>query len=134
MEYDRERSTVPVGSILYGTLVTLVVFLILSIIFTVLTELGWTAGAKPYSDKLYLFIEYLAVIIGAIMAGRESSTKGWFAGLGVGAAGSVVFVVLNAFTGQPVVWGIFLVKTMLINIFIGIFSGVIGINLASSKK
>ncbi len=133
MEYEQERTMVPVGSILYGTLVTLGVNLILTLIFAVLTELGWEAVIKPYADNLYLFSGYLAVISGAVMAGRESYTKGWFAGLGVGLTSSVVFIVLNAFIGQPLVWGIFLVK-MLINGFIGTFGGIIGINLAGSRK
>lgn len=133
MEFDQEQSMVPVGSILFGTLVTLAVNLILTILFAVLTELGWAAGVKPYSNNLYLIMGYLAVIAGAIMAGRESFTKGWFAGLGVGFSSSVVFMIVNAFIGQPLVWGIFLVK-MLINGFIGVFGGIIGINLANSKK
>lgn len=133
MEYDQERTTVPVGSILYGTLATLAVNLILTIIFAVLTELGWTAAVKPYSDNLYLFMGYLAVITGAIMAGRESLVKGWLAGLGVGLSSSVIFLIFNAFMGQPLVWGIFSIK-MLVNGFIGVFGGIIGINLAGSKK
>jgi putative membrane protein (TIGR04086 family) len=133
MEYDQEQSMFPVGSILFGTLVTLAANLILTIIFAVLTELGWTAAVKSYSNNIYLFMGYLAVIAGAMMAGRESFTKGWLAGLGVGFTSSVVFMIFNAFIGQPLVWGIFLVK-MLINGFIGIFGGIIGINLAGSKK
>src|SRR5690242_4998113 len=104
MEYDQERSMVPVGSILFGTLVTLAVNLILTIILAVLTELGWTAAVKPYNNNIYLFMGYLAVIAGAIMSGRESSTKGWLAGLGVGFSSSVVFMIFNAFIGQPLVW------------------------------
>jgi putative membrane protein (TIGR04086 family) len=133
MEYDQERSTVPVGSILYGTLVALAVNLILTIIFAVLTGFGWTASIQPYSNHLYLSMGYLAVISGSIMAGRESQVKGWLVGIGVGLTSSVVLLIINAFIGQPLVWGIFLVK-MLIHGFIGIFGGIIGINLAGSKQ
>lgn len=133
MEFDQERSIAPLGSILYGTLTTLVVNLILTILFVVVTELGWLAIIKPFSNHLYLFIGYIAVIIGSIAAGRESVTRGWLTGLGVGITCSFIFLILNTFIGHPVAWGIFLAK-MLINIFIGIFGGIIGVNLAGNKK
>ena len=133
MEFEQERSTVPTGLILYGTLVTLVINLIFTILLAVLTELGWTALIKPYSNNLYLLVGYLAVIIGSIIAGRESLAKGWLTGLGVGITSSIVLVILTTLLGHQVIWQIFLPKTF-INIFIGIFGGIIGINLAGHKK
>jgi putative membrane protein (TIGR04086 family) len=133
MEFEQESPVVPIGPILYGCLVTLIVNLALTLLLAVLTELGWTATVKPYSNNLYLLIGYLSVIIGSIVAGRESLGKGWLTGLGVGVASSVVFMILNSLLTQPVIWGIFLTKT-LINAFIGVFGGVIGINFAARKN
>ncbi len=133
MEFERENPLVPIGPILYGCLVTLIVNLALTILLAVLTELGWMAIVKPYSNNLYLLMGYLAVIAGSITAGRESPVKGWLTGLGVGVTSSVVLMILNSLMTQPVVWGIFFTKT-LINAFIGVFGGVIGINLATRKN
>lgn len=127
-----EDKTFQAGPIFYGCLLTLAINLVLTILLAIATEFGWTGIVKPYHNNLYLFIGYLAVIIGSVMAGKECPHHGWLTGLMVGLLSSLVLLMITAFIGQPVLWGIFLIK-MLIAIFIGVFGGIIGVNLAGNK-
>ncbi len=133
MEFEQEHRLIPIGPILYGCLIVLVVNLVLTILFAVLTELGWLGMVQPYSNHLYLLMNYLAVITGSIAAGRESQVKGWLTGVGVGISSSVILMGISSLTALPVSWGIFFVKA-LINVFIGTFGGVIGVNFAGRKN
>ncbi|HEX7714044.1 MAG TPA: TIGR04086 family membrane protein [Bacillota bacterium] len=132
MEIDHERANLPIGPILYGCVIAVLAILVFALLFSLMTQFGWTGTVRPYSNNIFLIADYLAIILGSIMAGRKSAATGWMVGIGVGFLCSLALLLLTALMRQPVLWGVFTVKT-LISCFIGTFGGIIGVNLAGSR-
>ncbi|TCL62956.1 putative membrane protein (TIGR04086 family) [Hydrogenispora ethanolica] len=126
---DQEKSSFPFRPILRGTLVFFAVVVILTVLLSILTELGWTITAFMPNDY-YLFIIYIGIISGAVYAGKNAREDGWLIGISVGALSSLLLFLMVIFIlRERFQIGVFVVKS-LINAFIGAFGGIIGVNLA----
>lgn len=132
MEIEHEGVNLPIGPILYGCVIAVLAILVFTVLFSLMTQFGWTGTVRPYSNNIFLIADYFAIILGSIMAGRKSATTGWLVGIGVGLLSSLSLLLFTALMRQPVLWGVFTVKT-LISCFIGAFGGIIGVNLAMGK-
>ncbi|MGE5581333.1 MAG: TIGR04086 family membrane protein [Bacillota bacterium] len=128
MDFEREDSSIPVGSVVYGVFAVLLWLIILTVFLAAFTELGWTATVTWPDNHLYLIIFYAAVTIGSITAGWRSRERGWVVGAGVGFLSSVLLLILAFIMHQRFNIGVFMVK-MFISSFIGAFGGIIGVNL-----
>lgn len=134
VEYSDEKIRLPIGPIIYGCLVTFFWLLCISIVAAIAVEFGWTVTIAPYQRNLFLGFGYLALITGSIAASLKSNTHGWLIGLGVGLGSSIIFLILETICGGGVAhWGIYLVKTLIVA-FIGLFGGIIGVNISGSRK
>ncbi len=129
---DREDAFFPTGSILYGGLAVILIALFVAVLLGVLTVFGWTGTVTWPNNSLFLLALYGVIVIASILAGWRSRQKGWAVGIGVGVVGSLFFLILASIIHEPIIIGIFLVKT-LISCFIGAFGGIIGVNLSGNK-
>lgn len=127
----QNENSFPYRPIIYGSLITIGIIIILTLIATVLTEFGWI-GTINWSDNLFLILTYLGVTVGSIMAGLKSREQGWLTGLGSGIISSVWLLILAMFIGENIHWGFFLTKS-LVSGFIGTFGGIIGVNLSGNR-
>ena len=133
MDYNQETSLIPLKPIIYGCLIMLFTIFILTVILAITVELGWMGTIQPFSNDLYIVLFYLAVVTGSIMAGLKSGSRGWLAGIGVGLCSSIILMILTVFLGLKVNVGIYLVKVLLSS-FIGIFGGIIGVNIGGGRR
>jgi putative membrane protein (TIGR04086 family) len=132
MDFDREESLIPVGTLIYGSLAAFLMVLILTTCLAVLTELGWTGTITWPNHSLYLLLLFAAVIVGSLLAGWRSREKGWAVGIGVGVISSLVWLILALFLHERIQFGVFLIKTLL-STFIATFGGIIGVNLFGNR-
>lgn len=116
------------SSILKGGMVVLIIMVFLTVLLGILTNFGWS-GLLKWSGGLYMIVLYLALVVGSIFAGMNSSTMGWVTGMGVGIITSVMLLILTKMFGEGMNWYFFTTKSFL-NCFIGAFGGIIGINLS----
>lgn len=128
---NQNENFFPLRPIIYGSLLSIGIVTILTLIITILTEFGWT-GTIFWSDNLFLVLTYIGVTAGSIMAGLKSREQGWITGLGAGLLSSVWLLILAMVIGDTIHWGFFLTKS-LISGFIGTFGGIIGVNLSGNR-
>lgn len=128
---NQNENSFPLRPIIYGSLLSIGIVTILTLIITILTEFGWT-GTIFWSDNLFLVLTYIGVTAGSIMAGLKSREQGWITGLGAGLLSSVWLLILAMVIGDTIHWGFFLTKS-LISGFIGTFGGIIGVNLSGNR-
>ncbi|NLY75853.1 MAG: TIGR04086 family membrane protein [Firmicutes bacterium] len=122
----------PFRPIVFGSVIAVGIVAALTLLVTVLTEFGWL-GTIYWSDNLFSIFTYLGVTAGSIMAGLKSRARGWLTGLGAGVFSSALLLCLAVMIGDTVQAGFFLTKA-LINGFIGVFGGIIGVNLAGNRS
>lgn len=127
----QNENSFPLRSMIYGSFLVIGIITILALFISVLTQFGWT-GTIDWSEKLFLVLTYFGVIIGSVMAGFRSREQGWLTGLGIGILSAVWLLILAIIIGDTVHWGFYLTKS-LISGFIGIFGGIIGVNLAANR-
>jgi putative membrane protein (TIGR04086 family) len=130
MVQKQNGNNIPVRPILKGSLFVILVILLFTVLLGLLTETGWT-GTVKWSSSLYLIIIYLSIIAGSVIAGLKSARRGWITGVGVGLIGSLFILFLAILAGEMIRWPIYLIKT-LINIFLGAFGGILGVNFSNA--
>ncbi|NLW48543.1 MAG: TIGR04086 family membrane protein [Firmicutes bacterium] len=127
----QNETSFPIRPIIYGSLISIGIIILLSLIANLLTEFGWS-GIIQWSENLFLSLTYLGVIAGSILAGLKSREQGWLTGMGSGIFSLVWVLILAVLIGNSIHWGYFLVK-LLISGFIGTFGGIIGVNLSGNR-
>ena len=125
-------NSLPVRPILYGSMITMLLTLIVILMLAFLTELGWQ-GLIKWAPQLYLGAIYFGVVLGGVFAGKRSATQGWLSGLGVGLLTSTGFLLLAVLSDLNFHWGYFLIKTILGGL-VGCCGGIIGVNLAEPER
>lgn len=128
MGLKEDEARIAIQPMISGWLMVMILIFVATLALGILTELGWT-GTVKWSESLYLTIVYIAIVSGSIIAGFRSRRQGWITGMGVAFLSSIFILILAAFTGEKILWSIFLVKLM-INCFIGAFGGIIGVNFS----
>ena len=131
MIQKQTRTELPIGPILNGSLTGIFLILIMTVFLGIITQFGWT-GTVKWAGTLYLIVVYLAIVLGSILAGMKSGRQGWITGLGVGLLSSIFILILAAIAGENIGWPIFLLKS-LVNSFVGVFGGIIGVNFANRE-
>jgi putative membrane protein (TIGR04086 family) len=114
--------------ILMGNIVVFLSIIILAAFFGVFTHLGWRA-LLSWPSGVYLILVYISLTMGSIYAGLGCRNQGWAVGAGVGLLASLLLLVATFLAGEPIKWWVSIFKAF-VNIFICVFGGIIGINLA----
>lgn len=109
--------------VLRSTILTLLLIVILSIVMNSV-EL-----ANPTISVVYLLITCISIIYGAIYAARRHNKKGWLTGLLVALFYMIVLYLISAIFFQDAAVDYKDLLRFLIAAFVGILSGMLGINL-----
>ena len=114
-------------SVLRGLLWSLVITIIISIIFS------FKMNKVPIGEKvfniIYVVISCLALVAGSIIAVKSYGSKGWIVGLAVGCIFYIVLYLIGILFGAEATLTIYDFIKFVLCLFIGLFSGMLGINL-----
>jgi putative membrane protein (TIGR04086 family) len=114
--------------VITGNIVVFLSIIILAALLGSFTHFGWP-GLLNWPNGVYSILVYISLTMGSIYAGLGSRNQGWAVGAGVGLLASLLLLVSTFLAGEPIKWGVSIFKAF-INIFICVFGGIIGINLA----
>lgn len=114
-------------SVLRGLIWALIVTAITTIIFS------FVMNRAPIEEKvfniIYVVITCLALVLGSIIAVKSYGSKGWLVGLAVGCIFYITLYILGVIFGAEATLTIYDFIKFALCIFIGLLSGMLGINL-----
>ena len=114
-------------SVLRGLVWSLVIIIIISIIFS------FIMNSIPIEEKvfniIYVVISCLALVVGSIIAVKSYGSKGWIVGLAVGCIFYIVLYLIGILFGAEATLTIYDFIKFILCLFIGLLSGMLGINL-----
>ena len=133
LKYEPELRRFPVGVMIYGSLMALLMVFGVTMILAVFTEFGWAGIENWPHNTINLMMVYCATVFGSVAAGKRSGRQGWIVGLGVGILASLLLLMIALMGGRSVHGGVFLVKSFVCG-FIGLFGGIIGVNITNLRS
>ena len=114
-------------SVFKGLAWALVITVITTIIFS------FVMNRFPIEEKvfniIYVVISCLALVIGSVMAVKSYGSKGWIVGLAVGCIFYISLCFIGILFGAEATLTIYDFIKFVLCIFIGLLSGMLGINL-----
>lgn len=114
-------------SVLRGLVWSLVIIIIISIIFS------FIMNSIPIEERvfniIYVVISCLALVVGSIIAVKSYGSKGWIVGLAVGCIFYIVLYLIGILFGAEATLTIYDFIKFILCLFIGLLSGMLGINL-----
>ncbi|MGG7143368.1 TIGR04086 family membrane protein [Clostridium nigeriense] len=114
-------------SVIRGLIWALVVTIITTIIFS------FIMNRVPIEEKIfniiYVVITCLALVLGSVIAVKSYGSKGWIVGLAVGCIFYITLYILGVLFGAEATLTIYDFIKFILCIFIGLLSGMLGINL-----
>ncbi|MGN0027410.1 MAG: TIGR04086 family membrane protein [Clostridium sp.] len=114
-------------SVLRGLFWSFVIIIIISIIFS------FIMNNIPIEEKvfniIYVVISCLALVVGSIIAVKSYGSKGWIVGLAVGCIFYIVLYLIGMLFGAEATLTIYDFIKFILCLFIGLLSGMLGINL-----
>lgn len=114
-------------SVLRGLFWSFVIIIIISIIFS------FIMNKIPIEEKafniIYVVISCLALVVGSIIAVKSYGSKGWIVGLAVGCIFYIVLYLIGMLFGAEATLTIYDFIKFILCLFIGLLSGMLGINL-----
>lgn len=114
-------------SVLKGVIWALGITIFATIIFSFAMN-SIVIGEKVF-NIIYVVISCLALVIGSLIAVKSYGSKGWIIGLAVGCIFYIALYLIGIMFGAEVTLTIYDFVKFLLCIFIGLFSGMLGINL-----
>ncbi len=114
-------------SVLRGLVWALVVTIISAIVFAFVMN-KVTIGEKVF-NIIYVVISCLALILGSVMAVKSYGSKGWIVGLAVGCIFYIALYLIGILFGAEATLTMYDFIKFVLCLFIGLFSGMLGINL-----
>ncbi|MFU7516883.1 TIGR04086 family membrane protein [Clostridium sp. HCS.1] len=114
-------------SVLRGLVWALVITIIISIIFSFIMN-SIPMGEKVF-NIIYVVISCLALVVGSIIAVKSYGSKGWIVGLAVGCIFYIGLYFIGILFGAEATLTIYDFIKFVLCLFIGLFSGMLGINL-----
>lgn len=114
-------------SVLKGLAWALVITIIISIIFSFIMN-NIPMGEKVF-NIIYVVISCLALVLGSVIAVKSYGSKGWIVGLAVGCIFYIVLYLIGILFGAEATLTIYDFIKFVLCLFIGLFSGMLGINL-----
>lgn len=114
-------------SVLRGLFWSFVIIIIISIIFS------FIMNKIPIEEKvfniIYVVISCLALVVGSIIAVKSYGSKGWIVGLAVGCIFYIALYLIGMLFGAEATLTIYDFIKFILCLFIGLLSGMLGINL-----
>ncbi len=120
------NSRLALTAVFAGLRYVLALLLMAIFLLAVTYGLGWDGSA--YEQTIYQYTIYTAVVLGAMAAGYKAKAKGWLIGIILAVAVWLIFFIIGRLCGveQKITDGLI---NGAIAVLLGIFGGVIGINL-----
>ncbi|MBE6052458.1 MAG: TIGR04086 family membrane protein [Clostridium sartagoforme] len=114
-------------SVFRGLLWALVITIIAAFIFAfVMNKI--TMGEKIF-NIIYVVISCFALVVGSVVAVKSYGSKGWIVGLAVGCIFYIALYFIGILFGAEARLTIYDFIKFVLCLFIGLFSGMLGINL-----
>ncbi len=114
-------------SVLRGLIWALVVTIISAIVFAFVMN-RVTMGEKVF-NIIYVVISCFALILGSVIAVKSYGSKGWIVGLAVGCIFYIALYLIGIIFGAEATLTMYDFIKFVLCLFIGLFSGMLGINL-----
>ncbi|MBD7915012.1 TIGR04086 family membrane protein [Clostridium sp. Sa3CUN1] len=114
-------------SVLKGLVWALVITIVATIIFSFVMN-KFPIGEKIF-NIIYVVISCLALVLGSVVAVKSYGSKGWIVGLAVGCIFYIVLYFIGIIFGAEATLTIYDFIKFTLCIFIGLLSGMLGINL-----
>lgn len=114
-------------SVLRGLIWALVVTIISAIVFAFVMN-RVTMGEKVF-NIIYVVISCFALILGSVIAVKSYGSKGWVVGLAVGCIFYIALYLIGILFGAEATLTMYDFIKFVLCLFIGLFSGMLGINL-----
>ena len=114
-------------SILKGVVWALGITIIATIIFSII--MNRVAMGENVFNVIYVVISCLALVIGSVIAVKSYGSKGWIIGLAVGCLFYIGLYFIGVIFSAESTLSIYDFIKFILCIFIGVFSGMLGINL-----
>lgn len=124
MRVRNKYSSIGLG-VLRATILT-IVFLIF---YTLITSLSSKGMENSELGIGFLIITVISVLYGAAYAARSAGEKGWFVGMMVGLIYILLIYLVSIISGRESSLGLKDIFRILLCIFAGTLSGMLGINL-----
>lgn len=124
MRVRNKYSSIGLG-VLRATILT-IVFLIF---YTLITSLSSKGMENSELGIGFLIITVISVLYGAAYAARNAGEKGWFVGMMVGLIYILLIYLVSIISGRESSLGLKDIFRILLCIFAGTLSGMLGINL-----
>ena len=121
-----------VYNLLKGVIGALAITILLTAIFSLVMLF---VDIKPgISSGINVVITSVALIFGAILSAKLQGSKGWIIGLAVGVVYYIVLYGIGVlYDAEPTLGTLELIKFLLC-IFVGMLSGMLGMNIGEEKK
>ena len=114
-------------SVVKGLLWALVITIVVTIIFSFI--MNTVAIEEKIFNIIYVVISCLALVLGSVIAVKSYGSKGWFVGLAVGCIFYIALYLIGILFGAEATLTIYDFIKFALCIFIGLLSGMLGINL-----
>ena len=114
-------------SVLRGLCWSVVIIIIISIIFSFI--MNKIPIEEMVFNIIYVVISCLALVVGSIIAVKSYGSKGWIVGLAVGCIFYIVLYLIGMLFGAEATLTIYDFIKFILCLFIGLLSGMLGINL-----
>lgn len=104
----------------------MITFLITAILSLVMNSV--TLGEGVF-NVVYVVISCLALVVGSLVAVKAHGSKGWIVGLAVGCMFYIALYIIGIIFGAEPTLGMYDFIKFALCVFIGLFSGMLGVNL-----
>lgn len=114
-------------SVVKGLLWALVITIIVTIIFSFV--MNTVSIEEKVFNIIYVVISCLALVLGSVIAVKSYGSKGWIVGLAVGCIFYIALYFIGILFGAEATLTMYDFIKFALCIFIGLLSGMLGINL-----
>lgn len=119
----KKRKIAIIKGIGYSYLNTLVMICILSLVYT------YTQVSEEFTPIIMKLNIVVSIAIGTFISSKNLRNKGWLNGVIIGMTYTLILVIIGAYLKGNVIFVTKNIGKVIVNMFIGIIFGIIGVNV-----